>query len=183
MQKNPTNIDESQKEKTNQRPKSGWSSGNYKNMLPRLVYNRYTTEAVEIKDEMISNQLNDTDTDINKKFISSSTLKKLQSPELVTYASHIDALTPDVLAKLSDGLDPGIGAATTASDYLDEIATYEDGLESDRGDFEEELDVEERDEAEIGDDDAEFDHCKELESDDVYNFIHLDISYFCNLFV
>ena len=178
MQKKPTNIDESQKEKTNQRPKSGWSSSSYKNMLSRLVYNRYTTEAVEIEDEMISNQVNDTDTDISKKFISSSTLKKLQSPELVTYASHIDALTPDVLAKLSDGF----GAETTASDYLDEIATYEDGLESDRGDFEEELDIEERD-TEIGDDDTEFDRCKELESNDVYNFIHLDISYFCNFFI
>jgi len=181
MQKNPTNIDENQKEKTIQRSKSGWSSASYKNMLSRLVYNRYTTEAVEIEDEMISNQLNDTDTD--KKFISSSSLKKLQPPELVTYVSHIDALTPDVLAKLSDGLDPGLGAAATASDYLDEIATYEDGLESDRGDLEEEQDVEERDEAEIGDDDAEFDPCKELESDDVYNFIYLDISNFCNLFI
>lgn len=104
------------------------SSSVYKNALSRLIRTRYTTEP------HLDSSFYDKKSDLIDEKSSSS------SPAVVLYDKNggVDSLTPEVLAKLSRGLNRKLLLAdeaeqNQANDYMDEINTCEDELESEMG--------------------------------------------------
>lgn len=121
---------------TEERPKSSWQRAtNYKSILSRLIRDRYTSETID-GEEKASSVAEATTLDVDANQRANDHQKQQQQQQV--YASHVDSLTPDVMARLSSGVNIPVKATTASApgnDYqMDDIATCEDGLESDADD-------------------------------------------------